>query len=319
MHSLPKTENPRVIVGTETSDDAGVYRLRPDLAIVNTLDFFTPIVDDPYTFGLVAATNALSDVYAMGGEPTTAMNIVCFPKDKMDIQILGKILKGGADKVHEAGAVIIGGHSIIDPEIKYGMAITGVIHPDRVLRNVGVQEGDALILTKALGTGIIATAMKKGKARKESVDESIDSMTTLNKNASAVLRKFPVHACSDVTGFGLLGHAMEMATGSGVTLILESGKLPLLPDVKRLVDKGYLTGGCKLNREYLKDKITIDTSIPKGLVETSLDPQTSGGLLIALPEKHAAKLVTELHSNGVAPAVAIGHAVPLQKAWVRLA
>ena len=319
MHSLPKIENPCVIVGTETSDDAGVFRLRSDLAIVNTVDFFTPIVDDPYTFGLVAATNALSDVYAMGGEPTTAMNIVCFPKDKMDIQVLGKILKGGADKVHEAGAVIIGGHSIIDPEIKYGMAITGVIHPDRVLRNVGVQEGDALILTKALGTGIISTALKKGKARKESVDESIDSMTTLNRNASAILHKFPVHACSDVTGYGLLGHAMEMATGSGVTLIVESGKLPLLHDVKRLAEKGYLTGGSKQNRAYLKDKITIDPSIPKGLVETSLDPQTSGGLLIALPEKHAAKLVTELHSNGVAPAVAIGHAVSLQKAWVRLA
>lgn len=319
LHSLPKHDHPGVIVGTETSDDAGVFRLRSDLAIVNTVDFFTPIVDDPYTFGLVAATNALSDVYAMGGEPMTAMNIVCFPRGKMDIGVLGKILKGGADKVHEAGAVIIGGHSIIDPEIKYGMAITGVIHPDRVIRNVGVQEGDSLILTKALGTGIISTALKKGKASKESTDEAIASMTTLNKYASSVIRKYPVHACSDVTGFGLLGHAMEMATGSGVTLIVESGNLPLLHDAQRLAEKGYLTGGCKRNHEYLKDKVTIDPSIRKGLVEMAFDPQTSGGLLIALPEKHAAKLLADLHSNGVAKSAIVGYAVSLQKAWVRLA
>jgi selenide,water dikinase len=319
LHSLPKTDHPGVLVGTETSDDAGVFRLRSDLAIINTVDFFTPIVDDPYTFGLVAAANALSDVYAMGGEPITAMNIVCFPKEKMDLQVLGKILKGGAEKVIEAGAVVIGGHSIMDPEIKYGMAVTGVVHPDRVLRNVGVQEGDALILTKALGTGIISTALKKGKAPKESIDEAIDSMTTLNKNAAAVLGKFPVHACSDITGYGLLGHTMEMATGSGVTLILESQKLPILHDAVRLANKGYLTAGRKRNREYLKDKSKIDSIIPKGLVEIALDPQTSGGLLIALPDKHAAKLVNELHSNGVAPATIVGHAVSLQKAWVRLA
>ena len=169
MHSLPKFDHADVIVGTETSDDAGVYRLRPDLAIVNTVDFFTPIVDDPYIFGQVAAANALSDIYAMGAEPKTALNIVAFPKGKMDIQILGEIMKGGAERIQEAGAVVIGGHSIIDEEIKYGMAITGVIHPDRVIRNVGVQEGDALVLTKPLGIGIIATALKKGKAPKESI------------------------------------------------------------------------------------------------------------------------------------------------------
>ncbi len=319
LHSLPKIEHPDVIVGTETSDDAGVFRLRPDLAIVNTVDFFTPIVDDPYLFGQVAATNALSDVYAMGGEPTTAMNIVCFPKGKMDIQVLGKILKGGADKVHEAGAVIIGGHSIIDEEIKYGMAITGVIHPDRVLRNVGVQEGDALILTKGLGTGIISTALKKGKASKESIDATVTSVTTLNKNAALVIRDFPVHACSDVTGYGLLGHALEMATGSGVTLVVESEKMPLLHHARRLAEKGYLTGGSKRNREYLKDKVTIGPKIHKSLVEVAFDPQTSGGLLIALPQRHASKLVEDLHSNGVEHATNIAHAVSLQKAWVRLA
>ena len=217
-----------MLVGTETSDDAGVYRLRPDLAIVNTVDFFTPIVDDPYIFGQIAAANSLSDVYAMGGDPKTCMNIVCFPKGKMEIEILGEILRGGADKVKESGAVIIGGHSIIDEEIKYGMAVTGVIHPDKIFRNVGVQEGDALILTKPLGTGIISTALKKGKASKESVDAAVQSMITLNATASKVARKFPVHACSDVTGFGILGHALGMASGSSVTLVIESAKLPLL-------------------------------------------------------------------------------------------
>ena len=307
-----------MIVGVETSDDAGVFRLRPDLAIVNTVDFFTPIVDDPYVFGQIAATNALSDIYAMGAEPRTAMNIVCFPKGKMDIRVLGEVLKGGAEKVQEAGAVVVGGHSIIDEEIKYGMAITGVIHPDKVIRNVGVQEGDALILTKPLGTGIISTALKKGKASKESVQASVASMITLNNTASKIMRNYPVHACSDITGYGLLGHALEMASGSSVTLILESAKLPILHRAPRLAEKGYLTGGCKRNRDYLKDKITVDKSIREGLVEVAFDPQTSGGLLIAVAQKYAAKLVDELQANGVKAATAVGYATSLQKAWVRL-
>lgn len=307
-----------MIVGVETSDDAGVFRLRSDLAIVNTVDFFTPIVDDPFVFGQIAATNALSDIYAMGGEPKTAMNIVCFPRGKLDIQILGEVLKGGADKAREAGTVVIGGHSIIDEEIKYGMAVTGVIHPDKVIRNVGVQEGDALVLTKALGTGIITTALKRGKASKESVQAAVASMVTLNKTASRIMRDYPVHACSDVTGYGLLGHALEMASGSGVTLILESAKLPLLERARRLAEKGYLTGGCKRNREYLQDKITIDKSIREGLVEVAMDPQTSGGLLIALAQRYAEKLVDDLRENGVKLATTIGYATSLQKAWVRL-
>ncbi len=307
-----------MIVGTETSDDAGVFRLRSDLAIVNTVDFFTPIVDDPYLFGQIAAANALSDIYAMGAEPRTALNIVCFPKGKMDIQVLGEVLKGGAEKVREAGAVVIGGHSIIDEEIKYGMAVTGVIHPDKVVRNVGVQEGDAVVLTKPLGTGIITTALKKGKASKESIQAAVASMVALNNTASKIMRNYPVHACSDVTGFGLLGHALEMASGSSVTLILESSKLPLLHRAPRLAEKGYLTGGCKRNREYLQDKITIDKSIREGLVEVAFDPQTSGGLLIALAQRHASKLVDELQANGVKAASAIGYATSLQKAWVRL-
>jgi selenide,water dikinase len=295
-----------------------VFRLRPDLAIVNTVDFFTPIVDDPYTFGQIAAANSLSDVYAMGGEPKIALNIVCFPKGKMDLRVLGEVLKGGADKAREAGVAIVGGHSIIDPEIKYGMAVTGVIHPDKILRNVGVQEGDTLVLTKPLGTGVITTALKKGKATKGSINEAVAVMAELNRTASEIMRGYPVHACSDVTGFGLLGHALEMASGSSVTLILESSRLPLLRRARHLAEKGYLTGGCKRNREFLQDKITIDSSIRSGLVEMALDPQTSGGLLIALPQKSAAKLVAELQGAGIKQAVAIGYATSLQKAWVRL-
>jgi selenide, water dikinase len=307
-----------MLVGTETSDDAGVFRLRPDLAIVNTVDFFTPIVDDPYTFGQISATNSLSDVYAMGGEPKTCLNLVCFPKGKMDIEILGAILKGGADKVKESGAVIIGGHSIIDEEIKYGLAVTGIIHPDKIYRNVGVQEGDALILTKPLGTGIITTALKRGKASQESVDQAVRSMTTLNAVASNVMCKYAVHACSDVTGFGILGHGLGMASGSGVTLVIESAKLPLLHEAPQLAEKGYITGGCKRNREFLQDKITIEESIREGLVELALDPQTSGGLLIAVAKRHASQLLEELKSAGVEVATAVGYATSLQKAWVRL-
>src|SRR2546428_966316 len=277
LHSFPPFESPDLIVGTETSDDAGVFRLRPDLAIVNTVDFFTPIVDDPYVFGQIAATNSLSDVYAMGGEPKTAMNIVCFPKGKMEMEVLGEILKGGADKVKESGAVIIGGHSIIDEEIKYGMAITGVIHPDKIFRNVGVQEGDALILTKPLGTGIITTAFKKGKASKESVDEAVAFMTTLNAPASAVMCKYPVHACSDVTGFGILGHALGMASGSGVTLVIESQKLPIMHRAPRLAEKGYITGGGKRKPGYFEEKITVEEALSGGNVEIAFRPLTLGG------------------------------------------
>ena len=318
LHDLPKFNHIDMLVGTETSDDAGVFRLRPDLAIVNTVDFFTPIVDDPYTFGQISAANSLSDVYAMGGEPKTCLNLVCFPKGKMDIKILGEILKGGADKVRESGAVIIGGHSIIDEEIKYGMAVTGVIHPDKIYRNVGVQEGDVLILTKPLGTGIITTALKKGKASQESVDEAVRSMTTLNATASRVMRNYAVHACSDVTGFGILGHGLGMARGSGVTLMIESAKLPLLNSAPRLAEKGYITGGCKRNREFLEEKISIEKSIREGLIEVALDPQTSGGLLIAVAKRHASQLVEELKSSGIDAATEVGYATSQQSPWVRL-
>ena len=307
-----------MIVGTETSDDAGVFRLTPDLAIVNTVDFFTPIVDDPYTFGQIAAANALSDVYAMGGEPRTALNIVGFPSGQLEMEVLAEILNGGAERVKAAGAVVIGGHTIIDDELKYGMAVTGVIHPDRVIRNVGVRDGDALILTKALGTGIITTALKRRKVPDESLAAAIASMIELNRAASEVMRKFPTHACTDITGYGLLGHALEMTRNGSVTLVLESSKLPLLPNAIDLAEHGVLTGGCKRNRDYLQDKVSIDSSVSEGLVEVAFDPQTSGGLLIAAPVEQAGELVKQLQANGVDKATIVGHCTALQKAAVML-
>jgi selenide, water dikinase len=308
LQNLPKFDHPDVIVGTETNDDAGVFRLRDDLAIVNTVDFFTPIVDDPFVFGQVAATNAISDIYAMGAEPRTALNIVAFPRGKMPIEVLGEILRGGSEKAREAGVVVIGGHSIIDEEVKYGMAVTGEIHPDRVIRNVGVQQGDALVLTKALGTGIITTALKQRKAADESIDAAIRSMTTLNATSSRIMRRFAVHACSDVTGFALLGHAQEMAAGTNVTIVLDAAALPLLPGAVELAEEGHLTGGCRRNRTYLQDKVLVEQSVRPGLVEIGFDPQTSGGLLIALPETEAPRLVAELHASGVGVATIIGRA-----------
>jgi len=318
LRRLPTFVHPDLIVGTETSDDAGVFRLGPDLAIVNTVDFFTPIVDDPYAFGQIAAANALSDVYAMGGDPITALNIVGFPKDRLGLDVLAEIMNGGAERVREAGAVVIGGHSVIDPELKYGLAVTGLIHPDRVIRNVGVKPNDAIVLTKALGTGIVATALKRRKASLKAVRTAVQSMVTLNKVASSVARTMTVHACSDVTGFGLLGHATEMAMGSGVAIEFDASALPLLPDAVRLAEAGLLTGGCKRNRTYLADKVIVERSVRAGLAEVAFDPQTSGGLLIAVPEADAELLVKKLHDAGVERAVAVGRATPRRDAWVYL-
>jgi selenide,water dikinase len=318
LRQLPRDDHPDVIVGTDTSDDAGVFRLRPDLAIVNTVDFFTPIVDDPYVFGQIAAANALSDVYAMGADPVTALNIVGFPRGRLDIEVLGEILKGGAERARAAGAVVIGGHTIIDEELKYGMAVTGVVHPDRVLRNIGVVAGDLVVLTKPLGTGIVTTALKRRKASPASVRAAIASMVSLNKEASHIARRFPVHACSDVTGFGLLGHATEMAMGSGVTLLLDSSALPLLPGARRLGEAGLITGGCHRNRAYLADKVVVGRSVRAGPAEVAFDPQTSGGLLIALPAKAAGRLIIKLRAAGVAAASLVGRACPRRDAWVYL-
>jgi selenide,water dikinase len=317
LRCLPVPVNPDVIVGTETSDDAGVFRLRPDLAIVNTVDFFTPIVDEPFVFGQIAAANALSDVYAMGADPVTALNIVGFPKGTLDIEVLGDIIDGGLDRAREAGAVVIGGHTVIDQELKYGMAVTGVVHPDRVIRNVGVKAGDVLVLTKPLGTGIVTTALKQRKAPRSSVRAAVASMVALNRTASTIMRRFDVHACSDVTGFGLLGHGVEMAMGSGVSLMFDSNALPLLPGALRLAKAGFLTGGCQRNRAYLADKVMIEPSVKAGYEDIAFDPQTSGGLLIAVAERVASRLVRRLRAKGLGVAV-IGRAHPKRVAWVYL-
>ena len=319
LHNLPTFHHPDVIVGTETNDDAGVFRLRDDLAIVNTVDFFTPIVDDPFTFGQIAATNAISDIYAMGAEPRTRSTSSASREARWTSRSSARSSEAAERKRREAGVVVIGGHSIIDEEVKYGMAVTGEIHPDRVIRNVGVQPGDALVLTKPLGTGIITTALKQRRATQESVDAAVTSMTTLNGTASRIMRNFAVHACSDVTGFALLGHSQEMAAGSEVTIVLESTSLPLLTrSAMQLAEEGHLTGGCRRNRAYLQDKVVVDLSVGAGLVEIGFDPQTSGGLLIALPRADAPRLVAELHASGVTAATIVGHATPYQGTRVKL-
>lgn len=302
----------------ETSDDAGVFLLRDDLAIINTVDFFTPVVDDPYTYGLISATNSLSDVYAMGGEPQTAMNIVCFPQTGIDKAVLAEILQGGAAKVRSAGAALVGGHSVADDEIKYGLAVTGTIDPRRVTRNVGAQRGDVLVLTKPLGTGILTTALKRQHLQDSEYTAAVESMVMLNRTAAQVMQRYTVHACTDVTGFSLMGHSCEIAQGSGVTLQLRASNLPLLPGALRLALEGYITGGCQRNRDYLADKVRVMPDVAPELDEVAFDPQTSGGLVIAVPENQAAALVRELSDEGALAAAVIGEAVPQGEYWVEL-
>ena len=283
LGSLPRIHNPDVLVGFDTADDAGVYRLSDDLALVQTVDFFTPIVDDPFTFGAIAAANALSDVYAMGGKPLSALSIVAFPAE-MDVEILGAILRGGLEKMREAGCAVLGGHSVNDPEIKFGYAVTGTIHPDRIKANSGARPGDALFFTKALGTGVIGTALKRGIADPAHVEAATASMLTLNRAACEAMLRFDVHGCTDVTGFGLIGHAREMALASGVTLEIEAASVPLLPGALDAVLAGAVPGGLRNNRDFASCDVEIAGVIDAVLLQLLYDPQTSGGLLISLPE-----------------------------------
>ena len=299
-----------LLVGTATADDAGVFRLAPDLALVQTVDFFAPIIDDPFQFGAIAAANAFSDVYAMGGTPRTALNIACFPQQGVPHEILGEILRGGLAKADEAGVVVLGGHTVVDEEIKFGMAVTGVVHPERILRNVGARAGDALVVTKALGTGIVTTALKQRAGQAPEYEAAIESMLTLNAAAARVLGAFEVHACTDVTGFGLLGHAYEMAHGSAVRLVFAAERLPLLPGACRLAREGHLSGGCRRNREWLADKLEVGGGVPPDLAEVAWDPQTSGGLLVALPVVEASRLVDALVAAGVTSAAVVGATEP---------
>ncbi len=307
-----------LLVGTSTADDAGVFRLAPDLALVQTVDFFTPIVDDAWQFGAIAAANAFSDVYAMGGEPRTALNIACFPQQGVPLEVLTDILRGGLTKAEEAGVVVVGGHTVIDEEIKFGMAVTGLVHPDRILRNVGARSGDTLVLTKPLGTGIVATALKRGAASPAATTAAIEAMMRLNGAAARAVRDLPIDACTDVTGFGLLGHGYEMAHGSGVRLVFEAAALPLLPGVRALAAAGHLTGGCRRNRDWLAGAVEVAPDLPADLAEVAWDPQTSGGLLFAVPATGAERVLAALGAAGV-EAATVGHVEPHDSAaWVVL-
>jgi selenide,water dikinase len=313
LGKLARQHDPNVLVGFDTADDAGVYKISATQALVQTVDFFTPIVDDPYTFGQIAATNSLSDVYAMGGRPQSALAIVCFP-DKGDLDVLQQILAGGLSKMIEAGCVVIGGHSVRDPEIKFGYAVTGTIHPERVWKNSGAHVSDALILTKALGTGVISTAIKRGEAKQQWVDAAVKSMTTLNAKAAQVAAggQFAIHAATDITGFGLIGHAREMASGSGVALQIEAARVPLLEGAMECVRAGFVPGGLNNNRDFAECMVSYAAEIPEEIKTILFDPQTAGGLLLAVAQNDAKKLVDALHAAGV-PGVEIGRAVAKQK------
>jgi selenide,water dikinase len=293
-------------VGVETADDAGVYRLTPELALIQTVDFFTPIVNDPYTFGQIAAANALSDVYAMGGRPLTCLNIVCFPSKTVPLEVLQQILAGGLDKIHEAGALLVGGHSVDDTELKYGLAVTGIVSPDRILTNAGARPGDSLILTKPLGTGIIATAMKGKLASAGAEAQAVEVMTALNRAAAECLEGFEVHALTDITGFGLLGHALEMAAASGVELALAASRVPILPAAREYAAMGLVPAGTFANRNFCQKSLITDPSLDPVLLDILADAQTNGGLLIALPAPHAEALLARLQEAGVRSAAIVG-------------
>jgi selenide, water dikinase len=328
LGKLARQQDPNVLVGFDKADDAGVYKISPDLALVQTVDFFTPVVDDPYTFGQIAATNSLSDVYAMGGRPLNALTLVCFP-DKGDLAILEQILAGGLSKMVEAGCTIVGGHSIRDEEMKFGYAVTGTIHPDRVLANSGARPGDKLILTKPLGTGVISTAIKKAKAQPEWIDAAVVSMTTLNKAASEAItylagtqstdggsrretangkRETGVHALTDITGFGLIGHAREMALASDVSLRLHASAVPLLPGALDCVRAGFIPGGLNNNRDFAECSAEFDAAIPPDVRTLLFDPQTAGGLFISVAANAAGDLLTALRAKKI-PAALIGEVV----------
>lgn len=310
MRHLPaSTPNPNLLVGIETSDDAGVYKLTDDLAIIQTVDYFTPIVDDPYMFGQIAAANALSDVYAMGGKPLTVLNIVGFPIKTLDKQILADILRGAGDKVAEAGATLMGGHSIDDNEPKFGLSVTGVIHPSKVLPNNNARPGDKLILTKPIGVGIQTTAIKRDLLTADRIDKVQTVMATLNKAAAEVLEDYRANSCTDITGFGLLGHASEMALGSKAKLVIDADAVPVLPGTQELADQDVIPGGSKSNHEWIRDRVTYADHIPLVQQYILCDAVTSGGLLISVPADQADALLSDLHQAGVTDSAIIGEVV----------
>lgn len=292
-------KSPNLLVGLESPDDAGVYKLTDDIAIVQTVDFFTPIVDDPFTFGQIAAANSLSDIYAMGGKPVTAMNIVSFPLNKLDIGILKDILRGGLEKLKEADVVLIGGHSIDDPELKYGLSVTGIIHPQKVLAKQGAQAGDVLILTKPLGTGIISTALKGETASAAAVKKMVASMTTLNRKAAEIMQDIGVHACTDITGFGLIGHAYEMAKAGGCAFCFNSAAVPVFPEALEYARMGLVPGGSHSNRSFYEPSVEYCEAVSDELRDILYDPQTSGGLLFSVAENKKDGLLKKFRKEKV--------------------
>jgi selenide,water dikinase len=309
--AFPSDEN--VIIGLDRADDAGVYRISDDLALIQTVDFLTPIVDDPYWFGQIAAANALSDVYAMGGTPKTAMNLVAFPAKTMDLGILRGIIQGGVDKLKEAEVVLIGGHSIEDKEIKYGLSVTGVVHPERVLAKKNLRPGNRLVLTKPLGTGIVNTAIKADMVSEHLLEKVTRLMAELNRDAARIMTVFDISACTDVTGFGLLGHLAEMVNGSGCSARIVSGQVPVIPEAEDFATMGLIPAGAYTNREFREQMITFAGKVPRTLQDLLFDPQTSGGLLMSVSEVQCMDLVSALKDEGIADAAAIGEIVDSQE------
>jgi len=310
--------HPDLLVGLESPDDAGVYRLNDDLAIIQTLDFFTPIVDDPYSFGQIAAANAMSDIYAMGGDPLTAMNIICFPVNTMDISVLQETLKGGLDKIKEAGALLVGGHSVEDNEFKYGLSVTGTVHPEQVLTNRGARPGDILILTKPIGTGIINTAIKGNLADKRLINEVTEIMSCLNGAAKDESIRFDISACTDVTGFGLLGHACEMIENQDIGLRIDTHKIPLIEKAMDFANMGIVPAGTHRNRDFRRGCLKGYETTKPAFMDVLFDPQTSGGLLIAVRREEGGILEQALREKGVKDASIIGEFVDEPKGMIIL-
>ena len=312
---IPKVSHEKLIVGLETSDDAAVYKVSDDKAIILTLDFFTPVVDDPYTFGKIAAANSLSDIYAMGGEPTVAMNIVCFPQCE-DMAILREILRGGSDKVTESGAILVGGHTVDDMEPKYGLSVTGEVHPDRVRANSHVEVGDVLILTKPIGTGILNTAIKGEIADEQDYEEAVLVMEYLNKYPADALKKIDVNGVTDVTGFGLLGHVLEMAKGSGCTIEIDGESVPMLRNAREYANMGIIPAGMYKNLDYISPDVSVCEGVKQDILDVLYDPQTSGGLLISVPQQRASELIEELRNCKALCYDIIGRAVEKKEKYV---
>ena len=317
MCKLPKFKNDKLIVGIETSDDAAVYKINDEIAMIQTVDFFTPVVDDPYIFGQIAAANSLSDVYAMGGDPALALNIIGFP-NCLSPDVMAEILRGGADKVMEAGATLAGGHSVEDDEPKYGLCVTGFVHPDKIFKNYGAKPGDLLILTKPIGSGIINTAVKADMASVEAADAAIRVMTSLNTKAKEALQGFPVNSCTDITGFGLVGHAIEMAESSDVTFVIDLSQVPVIEGAMDCAEMGLVPAGAYKNRKYFEGRASTE-GIDEVYLDLVYDPQTSGGLLISVREEHAHSILEKMKDIGVETEFSvIGRVVERQDKYIKL-